>query len=248
MVGELESRREGPVGVKHQPRRQQRDDEGGDDDVTCCPPDFQYDFSQNVASYSRWENRVEHEWRTEMHGIVTSSSVRPFSFPSNALYAPFAPLTSDYGQNSHEHAANYHSLYHTRHLWNAVSPAAASASLTPPQDGMGASVAGSPGALWTQPREARQQPLPPPPPPPQQQQQQQMLSQITVALATPSPLSSAGSNEESEASALSLNNAAANDDLCEDDDDPGILLLNLALRQTTQCNAQTTQLLKRPSL
>ena len=199
VVGELESRREGPVGVKHQPRRQQRDDEGGDDDATRCPQDFQYDFSQNVASYSRWENRVEHEWRTEMHGIVTSSSVRPFSFPSNALYAPFAPLTSDYGQNSHEHAANYHSLYHTRHLWSAA------AALTPPQDASG----GSPGALWAQQREVR------PPPPPSQQQ---VLNHVTAALATPSPLSSAGSNEESEATGPSI-------DLCDDvdGDDPGMM-------------------------
>ena len=57
-------------------------------------------------------------------------------------------------------------------------------------------------------------PLPPLPPP-----QQQLLSHIT-ALATPSPLSSAGSNEESEP-ALSVNNTAAND-LCDDDDDPGM--------------------------
>ena len=49
--------------------------------------------------------------------------------------------------------------------------------------------------------------------------QQQLLSHIT-ALATPSPLSSAGSNEESEP-ALSVNNTAAND-LCDDDDDPGM--------------------------
>ena len=128
----------------------------------------------------------------------------PFSFPPNPLYTPFA----EYGQSSHEHAAaatNYHhSLYHTRHLWNAVS-------LTPPQDG-----GGNPGgALWPQQREAR--PPPPVPPPPSQP----TLGQIPAALATPSPLSSAGSNEENEATLPVVNNAAASD-LCEDDEDPGM--------------------------
>ena len=138
----------------------------------------------------------------------------PFSFPSNSLYAPFTPLNSNYGQNSQEHTANYHSLYHTRHLWNAVSPA--TASLTPPQDGGGTPPGHNPSTLgnnlatsghtfWTQQREARPQ--------------QQILPQITAALATPSPLSSAGSNEESEAAPLSANTDA--NDLCEDDDDPG---------------------------
>ena len=127
----------------------------------------------------------------------------PFSFPPSTLYAPFA----EYGPSSHEHAAatNYHSLYHTRHLWpHAVS-------LTPPQDG-----GGNPGGtFWSQQREARPpQPVPPPP--------QQTHGQITAALATPSPLSSAGSNEENEAAPPVLNNtAAAAGDLCEDDEDPG---------------------------